>query len=186
MPIAPREEPSAALALLGVHAGPRTGEEIPVRTPVITIGNGAQSGIVLGDDSVSSAHARLEYDAGGWFLTDLGSTNGTYVEGVRLAPQIPTQLAYGSIVRFGGMALEFRQVEAADPEAARASFAPQSTPTPLAERRRGFRLPVWLFLLILILLGMVLFFVLESPTASPVGMLGAGSFALSSIPPGAP
>lgn len=187
MPIAPRDEPTTALASFGIHAGPRTGEQIPIRSPVVTIGTGGQSDVVLADDSVSKIHARLEYEMGGWRLTDLGSTNGTYVEGVRLAPNVPTPLAYGSSVRLGGMALQFHPVESADPDAARAGFTPPSAPTPLAERRGGFRLPVWVFLLILIVLAVLLLFVLDMSGPAPAGMLDTfDAPALAHAPPGAP
>ena len=67
--------------------------------------------VVVDDDSVSAQHARLEYDMGGWRITDLQSTNGTAVEGVRLAPGVPTPLPYGVTVRLGGVQLQFREVE---------------------------------------------------------------------------
>src|SRR5680860_930462 len=83
-----------ALALFAYKKGPREGQEIEIAHPVATIGQGAESDIVLLDDSVSTRHARLEYSGGGWRITDLNSTNGTYVEGVRLAPEVPTPLSH--------------------------------------------------------------------------------------------
>ncbi|MFL5541762.1 MAG: FHA domain-containing protein, partial [Longimicrobiaceae bacterium] len=98
------------LATFGIAAGPRYGEQIPVPAPVVTVGRGAGCQVVIDDDSVSAQHARLEYDLGGWRITDLGSTNGTAVEGVKLAPDVPTPLPYGATVRFGGVKLHFRDV----------------------------------------------------------------------------
>jgi hypothetical protein len=46
---------------------------------VTTIGRGADNTIVLGRDSVSRSHARFEERADGWWVSDCGSTNGTYV-----------------------------------------------------------------------------------------------------------
>lgn len=163
MPIARSEEPNAALAVLGYPAGPRAGEEIALRSPVVTIGQGSQNEVVLADDSISTRHARVEYDAGGWRLTDLGSTNGTYVDGVRLAPEIPTPLAPGAVLRLGALTLVFHPVEAADPDAARAGYSAPSEARPIAERKGGFRLPVWLFLLLLIVVVAALFFALTPP-----------------------
>ena len=184
MPIARSEEPNAALAVLGYHAGPRAGEEIALRSPVLTIGQGSQNDVVLADDSISTTHARLEYDAGAWRITDLGSTNGTYLEGARLAPNIPTPLAAGASVRFGALSLRFDPVAEVDPAAARARYTAPEAPTPLAERRAGFRLPVWLFLLIVLILAAVAFFFLQAGQAAAADALPA-AIALALTPPGA-
>lgn len=155
MPESPESAPQPALASFSLLAGPRAGETLRVLTPVATIGQGPQNDLVLADDSVSRSHARLEFLLDGWRLTDLESTNGTAVEGVRLAPGVPTPLAYGSTVRFGGVSLEFHEVEDADPAAARATFTP-----PEAEASSGprhFRLPVWVFLLVLVVLAVLAF-----------------------------
>lgn len=144
-----------ALATFSLLAGPRTGEMLPVLAPVVTIGQGQQNDLVLADDSVSKTHARLEFILDGWRLTDLESTNGTTVEGVRLAPGVPTPLAYGSSVRFGAVRLVFREVEEADPAAASATFSPATDAAPAKPRR--FRLPVWLFLVILLVLAALAF-----------------------------
>lgn len=151
---------SRALAKLGILAGPRIGEEIAIPSPVVHVGSGSQNEVVIADDSVSNAHAQLEYVDGSWRITDLDSTNGTFVEGVRLAPHVPTPLSYGHSVRFGGVRMQFREEAAADPEAARASYVPPAETPRLAERAGGFRLPVWLFALILLVLGIIVFFVI--------------------------
>lgn len=156
--------PSNALALFGVLAGPRRGEEIPVAAPVVSIGQGAQNDLVLDDDSVSRSHARLEFRMGSWLLTDLESTNGTAIEGVRLAPGVPTPLAYASTVRFGGVQLQFREVEDADPEAARAGFREPKEEADAVPRH--FRLPLWILLLLLILAALAVFLLEGSASAS--------------------
>lgn len=141
------------LASFVLVAGPRYGQEIPVERPVVTIGRAAGSDVVIDDDSVSASHARVEYDLGAWRITDLGSTNGTAVEGVKLTPDVPTPLPYGATVRFGGVKLQFREAVAADLEAARAAYVPPPVPASLAMERRGFRLPLWLAVLILLVLA---------------------------------
>jgi pSer/pThr/pTyr-binding forkhead associated (FHA) protein len=143
------------LAAFGVAAGPRYGEQIPVPAPVVTIGKAAGCDVVIDDDSVSARHARLEFDMGAWRITDLGSTNGTAVESVRLAPNVPTSLPYGVTVRFGGVKLQFVEVAAADPDAACQAYAPPPPRTTLKEEKRGFRFPVWLLLLILLVAAVV-------------------------------
>jgi hypothetical protein len=75
-----------------VMAGPRLVLERPGRTGIepgaafalagiMTIGRDAANGIMLADVSVSGRHATIEQVTGGWKLADLGSTNGTFVNG---------------------------------------------------------------------------------------------------------
>lgn len=159
MSISPTGDLGGALAAFRVQTGPQAGDEVPVRLPVVTIGRATQNDIVIPDDSVSSTHARLEFVDGNWRITDLESRNGTFAEGERLAALVPTPLPYGSSVRLGAARLLFRPVENADPDAARSSYvAPEATPT-IRQRRPGFRLPVWLFvvLLILVIAALVVF-----------------------------
>lgn len=159
------------LATLGVVAGPRYGEQLAVPAPVVTLGRAAACEVVIDDDSVSAQHARLEFDLGGWRITDLGSVNGTAVEGVKLAPQVPTSLPYGTTVRLGGVKLQFRQVAGADLDGARAAYAPPPPPTALKDERRGFRFPLWLAVLVLLLLAVVAYVAVEMsgpPPAEPI------------------
>ena len=149
-----------ALAVFTFQGGPQYRQELPVPSPVVTVGRGAQCDVVLSDDSVSAVHARLEYDAGRWRLTDLESTNGTTVEGVRLAPNVPTPVHYGMSMRFGGVAVLFREVEDANVDEARAAYVAPPAATTLKEERAGFRFPVWLLVVIvalLVVLGLFLF-----------------------------
>jgi len=67
------------------ETGMAAGVEFPVAGSM-TIGRDPDSGIVLGDPSVSARHAVLERVQGGWRLTDTGSTNGTRVEGRPVGP----------------------------------------------------------------------------------------------------
>jgi pyruvate/2-oxoglutarate dehydrogenase complex dihydrolipoamide acyltransferase (E2) component len=154
MEITPLGDRSGALAAFGIQSGPQAGKEVPVRLPVVRIGRAAGNDVVIPDDSVSASHALLEFERDAWRITDLESTNGTYVEGIRLAPQVPTPLGYGASVRFGGIPLHFRAVETADPAAARAQYvAPERAPGIREAGSGGRRIPVWLVLLLLILLA---------------------------------
>jgi hypothetical protein len=152
MSITPTGDRSGALAAFGIQVGPQAGEEVPIRLPVVSVGRGRQNDVVLADDSVSTTHARLEFEDGHWRITDLESANGTYVEGVRLAPEVPTPLPYGSSVRFGGAKLHFRAVEGSDPDTARATYTPPPREQTIRERSSGLRIPVWLVALLLVLL----------------------------------
>ena len=149
------------LATFGIAAGPRYGEQIPVPAPVVTVGRGAGCQVLIDDDSVSAQHARLEYDLGAWRITDLASTNGTAIEGVKLAPEVPTPLPNGATVRFGGVKLVFREVAEVDVDAARAGWVEPEKATTLKEERRGFRFPLWLALLVAILLALLVYAIVE-------------------------
>jgi pSer/pThr/pTyr-binding forkhead associated (FHA) protein len=65
--------------------------------------------MVIPDDSVSSQHAKLTRREGVWVLTDLGSTNGTMVDGEKVEGDIP--LAPGAFVRFGDVQLIFEPTD---------------------------------------------------------------------------
>jgi hypothetical protein len=156
MSITPTGDITGALAAFRIEVGPQAGEDVPVLLPVVTIGRAGQNDIVVPDDSVSTTHARLEYLDGEWRLTDLDSKNGTFAEGTRLAPQVPTPVPFGATVRFGATRLVFRPVEAADPDAARSAFTPREREQTIRERRSGFRFPVWLLLLVLVLIALAL------------------------------
>lgn len=171
------EGDARALAIFSVRSGPGFGSELAIRQPVVSIGKSAKSDVVIDDDSVSSAHATLEYDRDGWRITDLGSANGTYVEGVRLAPDVPTPLTYGSTVRFGGVQTHFRPVAGADPDAARDAYRPATPPPRLIERRRGIRLPVWLVMLlvVVIVIAAVWFGLVWSPEPAPTPVEEGGA-----------
>jgi hypothetical protein len=69
----------------------------------LVVGRSRRCDVVFGDNAVSRRHARFERAAGGWYVRDLGSTNGTYVEDVRVdrAPVAP-----GSRVRLGDAFLD--------------------------------------------------------------------------------
>jgi SARP family transcriptional regulator, regulator of embCAB operon len=56
-------------------------------------------GIMLDDDEVSRYHAIVRVNDGGADITDLGSTNGTFVDGHRLTGRVP--LVDGSVIRVG-------------------------------------------------------------------------------------
>ncbi|MCA9637024.1 MAG: sigma 54-dependent Fis family transcriptional regulator [Myxococcales bacterium] len=70
--------------LLRVSEGPDAGAQIQVSRSRLTVGRAAVNDLVLGDTSVSGIHAEILLDRRGILLRDLGSTNGTQVQGVRI------------------------------------------------------------------------------------------------------
>jgi pSer/pThr/pTyr-binding forkhead associated (FHA) protein len=71
-----------------------------VRAPHAVIGRGEQCAVRLAEPAVSRRHARAEHREGRWLLSDLGSSNGTYVDGHALATGEERALADGDEVRF--------------------------------------------------------------------------------------
>jgi hypothetical protein len=79
--------------------GPYAGQSFPITGPSVTIGRDAGRDIVLSlDQSVSRRHARIEEQAGVHVIVDEGSSNGTFVNGVRITMQ---SLAPGDVIQIG-------------------------------------------------------------------------------------
>jgi hypothetical protein len=84
----------------------RAGEEHALDSAPIMVGRGAQNDLGLGPDEFASArHARFEPRQDGVWLHDLGSSNGTFVNGSRLTR--PRKLAPGDLIRIGETDLRF-------------------------------------------------------------------------------
>ncbi len=83
------------------------GATLPLGEGPITIGRGPDCTLVVSDDYASTRHARLYIRNGQWFVEDLGSTNGTYVDRMRIAGSTPVSL--GSTIRIGDTSLELRK-----------------------------------------------------------------------------
>jgi hypothetical protein len=81
-----------------------TGERIPLGERTITIGRKPESTIVLGDPNASRAHAEIRPHGAGFVMVDMGSTNGSRVNGVRVAHQ---ELSDGDELTFGNTRIRF-------------------------------------------------------------------------------
>ena len=111
--------PSAQAGVQPAPHGPHTGRLVVVKSPdfdegvdfdldstQFTIGRGGQNDIVIQSDEYASArHARFEPRQDGVWVQDLGSTNGTYLNGMRL--EHPRRLTQGDIVRVGETDLRY-------------------------------------------------------------------------------
>jgi pSer/pThr/pTyr-binding forkhead associated (FHA) protein len=94
-----RPEPRAALRLRILEPASRRGETQSIDREV-TVGRGGGCALVLNDDTyVSQLHARLFQQNGEGYVEDLGSTNGTYVNGKQIKGV--TRLKRGDRVQFG-------------------------------------------------------------------------------------
>ncbi|HPM23116.1 MAG TPA: ATP-binding protein [Phycisphaerae bacterium] len=87
------------MATLIVLQGPDKGRTLRTIDDQVLIGRGSTQ-VPLTDPTISRRHAQLQAADAGWLLTDLGSANGTYVNGVRI--QKPTRLKHGDQIRVGG------------------------------------------------------------------------------------
>jgi pSer/pThr/pTyr-binding forkhead associated (FHA) protein len=84
------------------------GERFEIDTKALTMGRGAPNDIRLdADEFASSHHARIDPRRDGVWVEDIGSTNGTYVNGTRLSR--PQKLAPGDVVRVGETDLRYER-----------------------------------------------------------------------------
>ena len=99
-----RENAGSASVFLEGISGTVTGRVFPIQEgQVLTIGRLEGCDLCLpGQGNVSGRHCRIAMQAGQLTVTDLGSTNGTYVGGQRLAANVPVALRGGSTVYLGG------------------------------------------------------------------------------------
>lgn len=75
-----------------------SGGQVPLRDP-LSLGRSRDNDVPLQDAGVSSHHALIRLDQGRWILQDLNSTNGTWLNGQRVAS--PTLLSEGDLLQLG-------------------------------------------------------------------------------------
>ncbi|MEO7713095.1 MAG: FHA domain-containing protein, partial [Gemmatimonadaceae bacterium] len=113
-PLAQRayEDPRPTLASLELlNEGPTKGTKFSLRSVLVHIGRGGHNDVRLNDESVSETHAKMQRRDDGWYVIDMGSTNGTYVAGTRISSE--RRLDGTPDVRFGGMKMRFTAAGAA-------------------------------------------------------------------------
>jgi len=82
-----------------MRSGPTTGKIYPLEAPEIIIGRDASNGVAINDAEISRKHAKLSLHGSAYVIQDLGSTNGSFVNGQRITG---TQvLNPGDTVSFG-------------------------------------------------------------------------------------
>ena len=110
---------AAAAGLVPQAAGPDLGKLVVITSPALlegdvvaldarplTVGRGGNNDVPLASDEyASSRHARFEARRDGVYVEDIGSTNGTFVNGIRLTRD--RRLAPGDVVRVGETDLRF-------------------------------------------------------------------------------
>ena len=123
-------QPNDSFRLI-VRRGPQPNQTYDLNKDIITLGRDITNDIVINDPEVSRHHMRLTRGAGGYTLEDLGSTNGTFVNGQRLTGAKPLNngdmIGLGETVTLGYEMVRERPVGAPPEE-------PVTAPNPAAPR----------------------------------------------------
>lgn len=98
-----------------IQSGTGTGTEFPLEKSELFLGRDLTSDLVINDPEVSRRHLRLVMDGATYRLEDLGSTNGTFIRGQRLAT--PALLKPGDIITLGEKIVLRYEVVSNDPNA---------------------------------------------------------------------
>jgi hypothetical protein len=98
--LATRKKSGATLVFI---EGPQRGRVVQLARAPIVLGKGGP--IVIDDAAASTRHCQLGFDGRGWLVTDLGSTNGTWLDGVRMTA--PRYLQSGQVLQLGQTRLRF-------------------------------------------------------------------------------
>ena len=128
-----------------MRSGQLKGQRLFIKVPIVNIGRADYNDLVIADPSVSTTHARLQRKDDLWVLSDLGSTNGTYVEGEPVTGE--TALTPGTTLRFGDVSALFEPHDEPPPgarwDAREASpMAPAEEPRPVDQPRPAARRPI--------------------------------------------
>jgi hypothetical protein len=100
----PQQQPQArARLLLTTQGGTHV---IPLESTLLTVGRGLNNDIILEDTRVSRHHAQLRYRARRFWVADLGSTNGSFVNGERITERA---LRSGDTLSLGGLELTYKE-----------------------------------------------------------------------------
>lgn len=92
------------LSVLAVVDGSLRGTTVPLKESGVLLGRNPECTLVIDDDYASGRHARVYFDDRSWYVEDLDSTNGTFVDGHRITE--PTPLKEGTQLRIGTTVLE--------------------------------------------------------------------------------
>jgi tetratricopeptide (TPR) repeat protein len=119
---AEQERPSASLR---VEKGPSAGRVIPLLGDALIAGRSRECDVVIGDPSISRRHFRLMGDASGYRLEDMGSGNGTRVNGSTVDV---TDLLHGTRIQVGTTTLVYELEGSAEPAPPPRTSSPVSGP----------------------------------------------------------
>jgi len=117
-----------------MRSGPTPGVTFPLEGDQLIIGRDSSNGVAINDAEISRKHSRLSFQGGKYVLEDLGSTNGTFVNGQRLAG--PVVLKPGDVVSLGEQIVLMYDAINMDPGATIASprAAVRMAPPPIQQQ----------------------------------------------------
>jgi pSer/pThr/pTyr-binding forkhead associated (FHA) protein len=125
-----------------MRSGPNPGTVYALDGDLISIGRDSSNDITVNDAEVSRRHSRLTFQGGKYVLEDMGSTNGTFVNGQRLTG--PRVLKSGEVVSLGEQIVFVYEAVESDPgatvvssRAADVVSRPASTPPPPPQAYAG-------------------------------------------------
>jgi len=107
LPTVPITTSAGTATRIVIVAGPKQGLEISLPDEPLMIGRSSESGLIIRDDYTSTHHARLMLWDGNWVVQDLDSTNGTFLDGVRVT--LPTPVPLNTPIRIGTTSFELRR-----------------------------------------------------------------------------
>ncbi len=129
-------------ALLVCTSGPRRGAETPIENEITLIGRDDDADVPIDEPAASRRHAAIVRKEAGFFLRDLGSTNGTHFKGVLHSSE--QKLSDGDCFHIGETAFLFRDAAPGGkpgPEAVQAESDRDPDPGPRGILARLFRAP---------------------------------------------
>ena len=134
--------------VLEILDGDRAGDVLPVGDAVMRIGRKSGNDLVLADEKTSGVHCEIAPEDGRFVLKDLGSTNGTFLDGKKVSELVLTP---GDVVTVGRLRIQFREdgAEAAVDDAD-GEFSLRKLDAARLQKRGS---PVGLLVLLLVVLG---------------------------------
>jgi adenylate cyclase len=90
---------------LCIMDGSMAGQSFEVKEDITTIGRSIENHVEVGDLSVSRKHAKITRNGNRYYLEDLGSQNGTWVNGHPISPGFQIEIKEGDIITFGHVLL---------------------------------------------------------------------------------
>ena len=95
------------VGLFVAMSGDQKGEDFRLHDGKNSVGSTADSQISLKDSTVSGQHASVRYEDGKFFLTDLDSSNGTYLNDRKIVRE---ELKDNDVIRFGEIIVKFKRL----------------------------------------------------------------------------
>lgn len=167
---APTDTRPSLATLELMNEGPLKGTKFDIRVPLTHVGRGAHNDVVLSDDTVSDSHAKIQKREGGWYLVDMGSSNGTYAGGQRINGE--AMLNGQSSIRFGAIRATFTPAKGARDDASgtrviaglsreQAQKMSREVASQAETPASSSGIPGWVWILVVVLVAAGAFFILK-------------------------